>query len=266
MKKLLIAIYGLLVGAYAMPSYAADPFFNPNTNVLTLPTVSIGNAVYYNVNILLNPSAFGNGWLTLPKNPCVDDPDPSSCNPNTQPQLIALTISGPDSLEEGTSASYYTQSSWMRYYVDTAGKILYEITEAKDLPISLSGSGATIAGLVVTAKHVASDQEVVLTVYDSKFGVAAQASKRVKIIKIKTITTQTSIPNFRDLYPGTIFTTADGRSWIMALKKDDGSESKCVVPQTNDTGTSPAATIYQTATGYILAVVGSPVSCPIEPL
>jgi len=270
MKKTMFAICGFLLGAYSTLICAADPVFDAKTNVLNLPSVtvstSVGNTVYYNVNILLNPSGFGNGWLPLPNVPTCMTDSPPTC-PGTQPQLISFTISGPDTIPEGTSATYYAQSEWMWYFFDAQGQIHWEIKKGESgLPIYLAGTAyAVIDKATVTAKQVTKDTPITLTVYDSFQGVPATATKTVTIINVPTAAPVSGIiQNFTDLYPGSIFKVlqADGAttSWILS------ATSTCILPQTTATGTTANVTIYTTTAGTIMKVDGDPISCPIEPL
>lgn len=270
MKKITRFYCGLLLGAYSALSSAANPIFDTKTNVLSLPSVTVstavGNTVYYNVNILLNPSGFGNGWLPLPDIPqCMKD-SPPTC-PGTQPQLISFTISGPDTIPEGTSATYYAQSEWMWFFFDAQGQIHWELVKGESgLPIYLAGTAyAVIDKATVTAKQVTKDTDITLTVYDSFHGVPATATKVVKIINVPTAAPISGIiSNFTDLYPGSIFkvTQSDGTisSWILS------ATSTCILPQTIATGTTANVTIYTTTAGTIMKVEGDPISCPIEPL
>lgn len=266
MKKILFAVCGLIVGAYSALSCAAEASFNASTNVLSLPSVSVGNTVYYNVNILLNPSAFGNGWLTLPDAPACMTDVPATC-PGTQPQLISLTISGPDSIPEGTSASYYAQSQWMWWFFDSSGKLHWEVKKGEsDLSINLSGSAAAVIdGKTVTAKHVSADTQITLTVYDSSQGVPATASKVVTIKKVKLADPITgTIQNFDSLYSSSIFKVLQSNgqttSWILSTTSD------CVLPNVAATPITASVTIYTTTTGTIMSVDGIPKACPVEPL
>jgi len=240
---------------------AADATFNAQTNILSIPTVNIGGVTYYNVNVLLNPSAFGDGWLTLPGVPDCMISTPVTCT-DTQPQLISITISGPDSIPEGTSATYYAQSKWYWYSISDT-KILHIITKGdSDLKISLSGSAAAaIDGTTVTAKRVQAETEILLSVYDSFNGVVASASKKVKITKVANpAPIISSIPGMRDLYPGSIFTLANGQSWILS------QTSTCILPGPPVTSDNPKVTIYYLPTGTVMDVEGDPKSCSVEPL
>ena len=266
MKKILFAVCGLLLGAHSALSSAANPFFDTSTNVLSMPSVTVGNTVYYNVHILLNPTAFGQGWLTLPNAPACMTDSPPTC-PGTQPQLVSLTISGPDSILEGTSATYYAQSEWMWYFFDTSGKLTWELKKGESgLPIYLAGPAvAVIDKATVTAKQVTKNTDITLTVYDSFQGVPATASKVVHIIDVPTpAAISGTIQNFTDLYPGSIFKVlqSDGSTsnWILS------ATSACILPQTTATGTTANVTIYTTTTGTIMKVDGDPISCPIEQL
>lgn len=240
---------------------AADASYNPQTNILSLPTVNVGGVTHYNVNVLLNPDAFGNGWHVLPGIPDCMMTTPVTCT-DSQPQLISITISGPDEIPEGTSATYYAQSKWYWYSINDT-KIQHIITKGdSDLKISLSGSAAAvIEGTTVTAKRIQQEAEILLTVYDSFNGVVASASKKVKITKVKNPDPVVStIPNMTDLYPGSIFTLANGQTWMLS------ATSKCMLPGPPVTAANPQATIYYLPTGNVMKVEGDPTSCPVEPL
>lgn len=265
MKKLPIAVLLAMTLGFSGTSGAVNPTFNEQTNILSLPTVDIGGVTHYNVNVLLNPSAFGNGWHVLPGVPDCMLSTPVTCT-DSQPQLISITISGPDSIPEGTSATYYAQSKWYWYSISDT-KILHIITKGdSDLKIGLSGSAsAVIEGTTLTAKQVMENTDILLTVYDSFNGVVASASKRVTITDVKNRDPIIStIPDMQDLYSqqGTIFKLANGQVWSMSKASGD-----CVLPGPPVTSSNPKVTIYFKSDGSnVMTVEGSPTSCPVEPI
>ncbi len=264
-KKLSIFAWLALGMAYSATSTAADATYNTQTNILSIPSVNVGGVTHLNVNVLLNPDAFGNGWHVLPGVPDCMMTTPVTCT-DSQPQLISITISGPDTIPEGTSATYYAQSKWYWYSIaDT--KIQHIVTKGdSDLKIGLSGSAsAVIEGTTVTAKQVLDNTDILLTVYDSFNGVVASATKKVTITNVKNRDPIVStIPNMQDLYSqqGTIFKLANGQVWSMSKASGD-----CVLPGPPVTSTNPNITIYFKSDGSnVMTVEGSPTSCPVEPI